>query len=411
MIPNTTAAINQTRRFGLFSILLGGIFFWLAFYFSQDTMSALRFSKLGTVRLPTQLFFFSGSCACVLSGLICHFYASRFKRLYTITISMDGLVILLLIIVWMGSIRRTDVVGLATQSIRLATPIGLGALAGILCERSGVVNIAIEGMMLFAACVGIIIALYAQNIWVGLGSAILAGGVMAFLHAILSVRLMVDQIVSGTVVNILAIGITGVMRRSILVNNSHDPVGVLPSLSLPFLSDIPIIGKIFFRQQPMVYAMLILVAVVHITLFYTRWGLRTRAVGEHPRAADALGLNVFRIRYINIVAAGMIAGLGGAWFSLETVGNFQEIMTGGKGFIALAAMIFGKWSPIGAFGAAMLFGFADALQIKLQVLGVNMPYQFLGMVPYIITMVVLAGVVGKAIAPAADGIPYDRENF
>lgn len=158
----------------------------------------------------------------------------------------------------------------------------------------------------------------------------------------------------------------------------------------------------------MVYAMLVLVATVHIVLFFTPWGLRTRTVGENPRAADTLGISVFKVRYVNVILGGMIAGFGGAWFSLETVGNFEEIMTGGKGFIALAAMIFGKWHPFGAMGGAMLFGFADALQIKLQIAGIQIPYQILGMAPYIVTMIVLAGFIGRAVAPAADGIPYER---
>jgi simple sugar transport system permease protein len=177
---------------------------------------------------------------------------------------------------------------------------------------------------------------------------------------------------------------------------------------LPLCPDIPVFGLLFFRHHPVLYTMFGLVIAVHVLLFATRWGLRTRAVGEHPRAADTLGVNVLRVRYSNVIAGGMIAGLGGAWFSLETVGTFDDLMTGGKGFIALAAMIFGQWTPWGAFGGALLFGFADALQLKLQIAGVNIPHQFLGMTPYIVTMIVLAGLVRRALPPAAVGIPYEK---
>jgi simple sugar transport system permease protein len=300
------------------------------------------------------------------------------------------------------------VLGILAQSVRLATPIALGALAGILCERSGVVNIAIEGMMLSAACLGFMVALYAANTWVGVLGAVAAGGIMATFHALLSIQWRVDQIISGTVVNMLAVGLTGFIRRTVLLHNAREAPTVLPTWTLPVLSDLPVLRQLCGRHQPLVYAMLLLVLLVHILLFYTRWGLRTRAVGEHPHAADTVGINVVAVRYANVILGGMIAGVGGAWFSLETVGNFEDLMTNGKGFIALAAMIFGKWNPLGALGGALLFGFADALQIKLQIAGVNVPYQFLGMVPYLVTMIVLAGVIGRALPPAASGIPYDK---
>ncbi len=402
---------DRARNFGLFYLFFGLTLMALcALYLPEGTRTALRFSTLGTLELPAATAFYLIGCLSSISGLFCIMFTERITKTHTIGIVVNTFFVIAAVLFWAGTVKRMDVVGLATQSVRLATPIGLGAMAGILCERCGVVNIAIEGMMLTAACVGFLISLYSQNMFVGLMGAIVAGGLMATLHAVLSIHLMVDQIVSGTVINILAVGITGYIRRALLLDSPMEALGVFPTWKIPFLSDIPVIGKIFFGHQPMVYAMIALVIILHFVIFYTRWGLRTRTVGEHPRAADALGINVFRTRYINVILGGMVAGLGGAWFSLETVGNFHEIMTGGKGFIALAAMIFGKWCPFGAMGSAMLFGFADALQIKLQILGVHIPYQFLGMIPYIITMIVLAGVIGKAIAPAADGIPYDRES-
>jgi ABC-type uncharacterized transport system permease subunit len=229
-------------------------------------------------------------------------------------------------------------------------------------------------------------------------------------HAFLAIRFKVDQIISGVAINIFAAGTTSYFSSRFLqvngdvLNNS----GTFKSIPIPLLSKIPIIGPIFFENSIIVYIMMLLVAVMHIVLFYTPWGLRTRAVGEHPKAADTLGVNVFKMQYVNVILGGAIAGIGGAYFSIGSVGRFDEQMTAGKGFIGLAAMIFGKWTPIGAFLASLLFGFADSLQVKLQILRVPIPSEFLLMTPYIITMIVLAGVVGRAVAPAADGVPYEK---
>jgi simple sugar transport system permease protein len=306
--------------------------------------------------------------------------------------------------------KSIDLVGMIKDSMRLATPIALGMLAGVMCERCAVINIAIEGMMLTAAAVGYMASLYTQNMWVGLLFAILSAALMAALHAVLSIRFMVDQIISGTVINILAVGVSGFIRAAFLLKNPFGAPGLFPYVfqKTP-LWDIPILGTILFQYQPMVYAAIILVPVVWFVLFRTPWGLRTRAVGEHPRAADTLGINVFKVRYINVILAGCIAGLGGAWFSLETVGHFDDLMTNNRGFIALAAMIFGNWNPIGGALGALLFGFADALNFKFQILEVNVPYQFIGMLPFILTMIAVAGVIGKTVAPAADGQPYQKQ--
>jgi len=402
---------NRSQNLSLLFLMIGAVIILLSqFYFPEETLSKLRFQKLGTLVLQADNSFLLMGVLIFFTGILCFLFVEKQKIVLSISSTIVAILVIISILLWIGTIKRYDVIGLANQSLRLATPIGLGALAGIMCERSGVINIAIEGMMLTAACIGFTVGLYSQSLWLGLIAAVFSGGIMALLHAILSIKFMIEQIVSGTVINILAVGLTGFIRRGMLINNPNVNPGSFPVIDIPILSDIPVIGRIFFHHQPMVYTMLILLIIVHLVIFYTRWGLRSRTVGEHPRAADALGINVYKIRYVNVVLGGMIAGLGGAWFSLETVGNFQEIMTNGKGFIALAAMIFGKWCPFGAFGGAMLFGFADATQIKLQVMGVNIPYQFLGMLPYIITMVILAGLIGRAVAPAADGIPYDRES-
>ena len=305
--------------------------------------------------------------------------------------------------------KSIDLVGMVKDSMRLATPIVLGMLAGVMCERCAVVNIAIEGMMLTAAAVGYMASLYTQNMWIGLLVAVLTGGVMAALHAVLSIRFMVDQIISGTVINILAVGVSGYIRTAFLLKNPFGAPGLFPYVfQKTVLWDIPVLGAILFQYQPMVYAAIVLVPLVWFVLFRTPWGLRTRAVGEHPRAADTLGINVFKVRYVNVILAGCIAGLGGAWFSLETVGHFDDLMTNGRGFIALAAMIFGNWNPVGGALGALLFGFADALNFKFQILEVAVPYQFIGMLPFVLTMIAVAGVIGKTTPPAADGQPYQK---
>ncbi len=302
------------------------------------------------------------------------------------------------------------IVGLLASTIIAATPLALGAYCGIFCERSGVVNIGIEGMMLTAACISQIVAQYSGDLFLALITGVLTGGILAFLHAVISIRFKAEQIISGTVINILAVGLTGHLYQRYLAFGAGAPPspGTFPKMPIPILKDIPILGPIFFQHQPIVYAMLILTFLTHFILFYTPWGLRTRAVGEHPRAADTVGINVYRVRYINVTLSGLIAGLAGCWFTLEWVGTFNLLMTGGKGFIALAAMIFGKWSPFGSFAAAVIFGFANALQINFQLNMPNIPYQFLTMAPYLLTMIVLAGVIGRAIPPAADGQPYEK---
>ena len=406
---------NRRKRdsgYSIFFLSAGVFLFLLAWIVPGDTTTGLRFSNLGTVTFPTAQAYFLLGFISILCGSVDLAVRKKAFRWYKACQIGAGIAVpVLATIAGAGAGARIDVVGLAAQSTRLATPIALGAISGILCERSGVINIAIEGMMLTAACAGFTAALCAQSAWLGLGAAVLAGTAMAAIHAALSVSFSVDQIISGTAINILAVGGTGFMRRSFLIGSDLPPPGVFPRWPIPGLEKIPAIGKILFQHQPMVYAMFALVLIVAIGLFYTKWGLRTRAVGEHPYAAESLGIDVVRVRYANILLAGAVAGLGGAWFSLETVGNFEELMTGGKGFIALAAMIFGKWHPVGALGGAFLFGFADALQIKLQITGVKLPYQFLGMLPYLVTVVVLSGVVGRAAAPAAVGRPYNKKEM
>ncbi|MEA3336533.1 MAG: ABC transporter permease [Chloroflexota bacterium] len=420
--------MTRARWFGLFYIILGGILLYLALTaIEPDVVSKFRFGRINPdvmERLPeaAQEGLKKGvpvnsrdgllliAVLFILLGLPPFFMKpdrSNKAVNQVLAVAFGLMLVAALILAAMG--KRTDVVGMFADGIRLATPIALGALAGLLCERAGVINIGIEGMMLTGAAMGFTASLYFQNSSMGLLVAMLSAMVMAALHAVLSIQFRVDQIISGTAINILAVGITGFTRRSFLLNNPFGAPSVFPVIKVPILSDIPVLGPIFFQHQPLVFVMLILVVVTQFYFFRTKWGLRHRSVGEHPRAADTLGIDVYRWRYVAVIAGGAIAGLGGAWFSLETVGSFDDLMTNGKGFIALAAMIFGNWNPIGAFAGALLFGFADALQIKLQILETGVPYQFIGMLPYVMTMVILAGLVGKTTPPAADGIPYEKQ--
>jgi simple sugar transport system permease protein len=296
-------------------------------------------------------------------------------------------------------------------ALRFSIPLVLGALSGILCERTGIINIGIEGMML-AGAFAAFVAKVNTNDWAVGGSlifsvavALLIGGFMGLLHGTFSIRYRMDQIISGTVIIILAAGFTTYFfNPDDMANAKFSP------LQIPVLAQIPVVGEVLFRNPPITYLALILVAVTHIGLFHTRWGLRSRACGEHPRAADTVGIKVNRYRYVNTMLGGMLAGLAGAFLVLEAVGQFQENMTAGRGFIALAAMIFGNWMPFGALGASLLFGYTQGLQNALLLEGVtNIPRQFISMIPYVVTIIAVSGLVGRVRAPAAEGKVYDTE--
>lgn len=321
------------------------------------------------------------------------------------------LVVLILFAYTQNALATTAVL---TSTLRQSTPIILGALAGIMCERSGVINIGIEGMMLLSAFFGFLFNVWTGNLLLAVLGTLLVGATIGALHALMSITLKVDQIISGTVINILAVGFTGYFYQQGLTTR-----GKLTSIVVPGLADIPIIGPVFFNNPPITYLALGLVVAIHVLLYRTRWGLRTRAVGEHPSAADTVGIRVNRMRYINVIIGGMLAGLAGGFLTLEAVGTFERNMTNGRGFVALAVMIFGKWTPFGAWGGALLFGFANGLQTQIQFLQSQLPpwlawvgsipNQFIGILPYVLTIVVLAGFVGRARPPAAVGKVYEKE--
>jgi ABC-type uncharacterized transport system permease subunit len=295
-----------------------------------------------------------------------------------------------------------------TVTITQAAPITFGALTGICSERTGVVNIGIEGLLLTSAFFGFMVGVYTRNLGLALAGAVVSSVLMALLHAVLSISFRVDQIISGTMINILAVGLTGYLNRQLFAQGAPPGLTAIPRFTIPVLGDLPWIGPILFQQKPLALTAIVLVFVVHVALYRTRWGLRTRAVGEHPLAADTVGINVNRLRYLNVCLGGAIAGLGGAWFTLESVPHFEPLMTNGIGFIGLAAMIVGKWTPVGAWGAALLFGVAAAIPTAMQLQNINIPYQLVALLPYLLTIVVVAGAVGRATPPAADGQPYVR---
>lgn len=311
---------------------------------------------------------------------------------------------------WATAGKSLNLLGMLSAAVLLAVPIILGAFSGVLCERAGVVNIAIEGMMLMAAMVGALVGSVTKNMWAGLLAAVASSVLLAWVHAVLSIKYKINQIISGTVINIFSTGMTSYLSSKFLqtYQELNNPP-IFPRVPIPLLADIPIIGPLFFNTNLFVYLVFLLLIILQVALFTTRWGLRLRSVGEHPKAADTLGINVFTTRYMAVLLGGVVAGIGGAFFTLGSVGRFDEMMTAGKGFIGLAAMIFGNWTPLGAFFAGLLFGFTDSVATKLTILGTGIPIQFMAMAPYITTMVVLAGLVGRGQMPAADGTPYEKE--
>lgn len=366
----------------------------------------------------------------------------RFGFIFLIIIVLFGVVVVV------GQTKSSPIIiitSMLATTIAVATPLTLGALAGVFCERSGVVNIGIEGMMLSAAFFGWLAAIYmfhilelpkGLSIFFGLIAAVLTGALMGLLLAVLSVTYKVDQIIGGTVINILAVGLTGFLNRqmffgagSVFGGQIPNSPGTLLNIHVP-LAEIfrPICGasaecveviraiNTVLDQKPIAISAIVLVFVAHYVLFYTRWGLRTRSVGEHPKAADTVGINVYRMRYANVIIGGALAGLAGAYFTIESVPSFEPLLTNGRGFISLAAMIFGNWTPIGAWTAALVFGASQALNIKLQLFRDVIPAQWaflqqsyvVGLLPYILTMIILTGVIGRTTPPAADGVAYEK---
>lgn len=314
-------------------------------------------------------------------------------------------------LIWVVGGARTNnisLAGLIAGSVTLAVPLVFGSLSGVLCERAGVVNIAIEGQLLGGAFTAAIVATLTHNPFLGLLAAAVAGALVSMVLALFSIKYLVNQIIVGVVLNVLVSGLTGFLFSTVMQADKakfNSPAHLDP-ITIPVLGDIPLIGPILFKQSLVGYLMYIAVIVVWIGLFKTKWGLRVRAVGEHPQAADTMGIKVNATRFWNVTLGGAIAGIGGSFFTLVAIDSFTKEIAGGRGFIALAALIFGRWNPIGAFFAALLFGFADNLQSIVTIIGTPVPSQFMAMLPYLVTVLAVAGLVGRSRPPAADGIPY-----
>jgi simple sugar transport system permease protein len=357
-----------------------------------------------------------------LLAAVATFFERRSARLASGALILSAVLFVPLVIVLalaLSQTKDTNVMQLLVESLRLGTPVALGAMAGLWCERAGVVNIGIEGMMLASAGTGFMTyavvgdASSTSALWLSVGVAILTGGLIALLHALLCVSFRVDQIISGVVINLLALGLTGFLRSEVIVDTGISTGVPTGTIALPLLSDIPIVGPQLFTNKPIFFSMFLVIGATSWVLFRTPFGLRVRSVGENPHAAETLGIDPIRIRYRAVVIGGLVAGLAGAWFSLESQAGFQDNMTNGTGFIALAALIFGKWRPGTAFAGAILFGFTRALGARLQILQVSIgdfsiPSEFLQSLPYVVTIIVVAGAVGRAVAPAADGQAFER---
>jgi simple sugar transport system permease protein len=404
-------AVFLLAALGAFSLALGSFDIPASFLFWIDERGGQAFTFETSVGM---LWAVAGVASVVVGGAHLWRGAAFRWRLW----------LMVLLLPWIAALladlldgRPANLTGVLAGSLELSTPIAMGALAGILSERSGMLNIALEGKMLIGACVASMAASVAflatgngmVGSLVGIVVAMLVAGLVGVLLAWLGIRHKVDQIIAGTVINIGAVGITNFLFLRILSRNTqfNTPPTIEP-VELPLLSDIPVLGPILFHASPYVYVCYILVLALTYMLFRTRWGLRLRASGEKPAAAGTVGINVLAIRYRSLFLAGLIAGLAGSYLSLATAGSFQIEMSAGKGFIALAAMIFGAWHPIGAFGAALVFGFAGAVQALLSILGVDVPPQLLNSVPYIVTIIIVAGVVGRVRGPAAAGQPYEQ---
>ncbi|MBE7325931.1 ABC transporter permease [Nocardioides sp. Y6] len=345
---------------------------------------------------------------CALVTVVSLLQARAAKKLSLWLVAGFGIVALAGFLTWAGADGTVPLVGLFAGTLTLAIPLIFGAMCGVVGERVGVVNIAIEGQLLLGAFTGALVGTMTGSVWPGALAAMVAGALVALVLAWFAITYYVDQIIVGVVLNVLILGLTNFLYTEIMSSDieTYNRPPAFPRIPIPLLGDIPLIGPVLFRQPLPVYAMFAMVALLAWGLYRTKWGLRVRAVGEHPQAADTVGINVKRTRYLNVVLAGAIAGAGGATYTLMAVTQFGQEMTGGAGYIALAAVIFGRWDPIRATLAALLFGFTSSLAGLLSVLGSPVPSQFMLMLPYVVTIVAVAGLVGKSRGPAAVGTPY-----
>jgi simple sugar transport system permease protein len=416
---NNLSEKQKRQKRGLISMLFLSLLFTVIFYLKSNKTEDVTFGfVLGEEwKLINEWKIASKSGALIFLliaflGVAISYLLFRKNKNLTLGSFLFGFGSILAFLCWAAAGKFIPFTGLLQGAIMLSVPLIFGSMSGLLCEKSGVINIAIEGQLLFAAFVSAVVASITQNALYGLISAPIAGALISLILAYFSIRFQVDQVILGFVINVLVLGLTNFFYTTLLIpyEDKWNMGGSFSPIQIPVLSKLPIIGPTLFNQTIIVYLMYAFVIFIQIALFKTRWGLRTRAIGELPVAADSVGVDVNRLRFKNVMLAGLVAGTGGAYFTVGAVGPFSQNMTAGAGFIALACLIFGKWTPRGAIVAALFFGFANNLQGNLSIIGVSIPSEFMLMVPYIATIIAVSGVVGRVRAPAADGIPYTRGN-
>lgn len=395
-VPSFLRSANELRRFGWAGIAVGLLAAWIALppvsvrSWIPSLLLALVAIAVGVgivIRGERRFGAFA-----ITSGIL------GFTLAYLATLS--GLGKLESVVVWSALLAST---------LRFATPLAFAALGGLFSERSGVVNIGLEGMMLMGAFFGIMGADKTNSWWLGLLIGIAAGGGAGLVHAFFSIHLQADQIVGGTAINFLAIGLTGYLFIDIYgTEGTPTDIPSIPDVKLGFLEDVPFVGDIFGQLNLMIWVAIVLVPLTWFVIFKTTVGLRIRACGEHPKAADTVGINVYAIRYGSVMLSGMLAAAGGAYLSIGFVNSFNESMTAGRGFIGLAALIFGSWRPFGAAAACLLFGFSSALAQRLPEYSQSASVLFQAL-PYVLTLIAVAGVIGRSIPPAAVGRPYRKQ--
>ncbi|MCU1556311.1 MAG: putative integral rane transport protein [Microbacteriaceae bacterium] len=375
-----------------------------SFRLSTDT----DFFQLPVLHAPTRATAIVISIVLVLIAASSAWLVRSGRKVPIWIVAVFAVLLLITFLTWASANHTIPVPGLLIGAVGLSVPLIFGALGGVISERVGVVNVAIEGQLLAGAFVSALVASVTHVPVLGLFAAMIAGMLVSFVLAAFSIKYIVDQVIVGVVLNVLVTGLTSFLYSTVLSpnNESLNTPQRFERIDIPGLSEIPIIGPVLFRQTIIIYIMYVAVIAVWYCLFHTRWGLRLRSSGEHPQAADTVGINVNRTRFWNVSLAGAIAGLGGAYFTLGSVGGFTKEMTAGAGFIALAAVIFGRWDPIRATMAALLFGFATNLQNVLGIIGSPVPSEFMLMLPYIVTIFAVAGLVGQVRGPAASGKAY-----
>jgi len=400
----TYAERRRARNLGITYLVLAGIVAVFLTGHTGDAVFRLDGGRSFTLSSETTAWFTVAMFA-VLAGVELF---RGFGRLTNVVLAIVSVVFLITFLAWAAAGQSFSFVGVLVSTVGYSTPIVLGALSGIICERSGIINIAIEGMMLNGAFMAVLVGSL-TNFWVGVLAAMVTSALLAWVLAWLAIRFKVDQVIVGFFINFFVLGLTSFLSKRLLSEHSNwNFVDTQKPLEIPLLHNIPLLGPVLFEQTIYVYIAFTAVFVLTWLLFRTRWGLRTRSVGEHPRAADTLGINVVRVRYRNVIIAGGVAGFGGSWFA-SNVGQFNPNMTGGRGFIALAVVIVGRWHPIGALCAALVFGLFDSLADKLTLLNTGIPSEFIAMLPYLATIVVVCGFVGRSRGPAAEGQPYESQ--